>query len=125
MQGQPNLMQSGPQVWKLGPVFRPIYSAFAGHRSSPITELKSIGPFQPADFLVADDSNPSKIVDWVWSRYGHFSAEQLSDMTHEPGTPWRNKVEACGYQVPRFLELSDDEIRPYFVDLAKKEGFIQ
>ena len=124
MQGQPQLMQSGPQVWKLGPVFRPIYSTFAGHRSRPITEMKSIGPFQSATFLELDEGNASKMIDWVWGRYGRFSAEQLSDMAHEPGTPWRKKVEACGYQVPRFLELSDDEIRPYFVDLARKEGFL-
>ena len=122
---EPVLMQSKPQVWKLGPVFRPIYSAFASHRNQKILEAKKLNPFAPPEDIDMSDANESQVIEWVWGRYGRFSAVQLSEMTHEPGTPWRKKVEECEYRVPRFLELSDDEIRPYFVDLARKEGFIK
>jgi uncharacterized phage-associated protein len=121
---EPVLMQSRPQVWKLGPVFHPIYSAFASHKNQRIAEAKKSNPFAPAPEVLESDDNESQVIDWIWGRYGGFSAVQLSDMTHEPGTPWRKKVEECEFRVPRFLELSDDEIRPFFLELARKEGFI-
>lgn len=124
---EPTLMQSKPQVWKLGPVFQPIYSAYAGHRGGQIepNQIKPIGPFEEARTIQQSDDSESKLIDWIWGRYGHFTGAQLSDMTHEPGTPWHNKVKDKGFVVERFLDLEDDEIRPYFYNLAKKEGFIE
>ncbi len=122
----PPLMQSKPQVWKLGPVFQPVYSAYASHRSSQIlaNQIKSVGPFRSAETISRSDNYESQIIDWIWGRYGHFTGIQLSDMTHEPGTPWHKKVVEKNFVVPRFTELTDDEIRPYFLALGKKEGFI-
>ena len=124
---KPVLMQSRPQVWKLGPVFHPIYTAFASHRSERIGKaaMKPLGPFQGPETVERTEASESKLIDWIWGRYGHYTGIQLSDMTHEVGTPWRNKVEKEKFVVPRFMELEDDEIRPYFQDLARREGFLQ
>ena len=124
---EPALMRTRPQVWKFGPVFQPVYSAFAGHKNEPIDEnqIKPIGPFQRPGCIEQSDRKESQIVDWIWTRYGQFSATELSSMTHEIGTPWYNRAQQHNFLIPRFTELTDEEIRPYFLDIAKKEGFIQ
>ena len=116
------LSASGPQVWKLGPVFQPIYSAFASHRNEPIRDTKKVSPFSSNFTIEPNDGLPNELVDWVWERYGHYSGIQLSDMTHEKGTPWYRVAEKHNFRIPRFQELPDDEIRPYFLELAEKEG---
>lgn len=121
----PPLTTAKPQVWKLGPVFRPIYAAFASHRAEPIVECKRPNPFAPAGTIPREEAPGSQVVDWIWGRYGHLSGIQLSEMTHEVGTPWHNKAKAHNFVVPQFLELTDDEIRPYFRDMAIKEGLIR
>ena len=120
----PPLAQTRPQVWKLGPVFQPVYSAFSAHRGDFIKEVKKIDPFTPAYVIDSGESDESQVVDWVWDRYGHFSGVDLSNKTHEPGTPWHNKVKENKFVIERYTELSDDEIRPYFYSLALKEGLI-
>ena len=34
-----------PQVWKLGPVFRPIFGAFASFRDQQTSKKQPVGPF--------------------------------------------------------------------------------
>ncbi len=113
-----------PQVWKLGPVFLPIYGAFAGFRDNYITEPQKIGPFQPSKMIELSDESESAVVDWIWGRYGHFSGVQLSNMTHEFGTPWYTIAKSRNFVVPKYFEMSDDENRTYFTNLAEKEGLI-
>lgn len=122
---QPPLAQSRPQVWKLGPVFQPVYSAFASCKGDFIRETRKIDPFSPAYTIADNDTPESQVVDWVWDRYGHFKGIELSNKTHEVGTPWHDKVKANNFVIERFTELSDDEIRPYFRNLAINEGLIQ
>lgn len=124
MNGQEPLTNVRPQVWKLGPVFQPIYGAFASHKGDIITEQKPLGPFTPASSIARSDTPPSQFVDWIWSRYGHFTGFQLSDMTHEPGTPWYKIAKAHNFVIPRFSEMDEDENRAYFAELARKEGFL-
>lgn len=119
------LAQSRPQVWKLGPVFQPVYSAFAAHRGDFIREPKKIDPFTPAYTIDAGDAAESQVIDWVWERYGHFTGTVLSNKTHEIGTPWHNKVKENKFVIERFTELTDDEVRPYFHNLAVQEGIIE
>jgi len=118
------LTEQGPQVWKLGPVFHPIYTAFSGNRASSIKELAPIGPFDPASVIANDESDESRIVDWVWRRYGSYTGPKLSDMTHEKGTPWYKIASDNSFMIPKFQEMPDNEIRPYFRELAQKEGLL-
>lgn len=120
---QPALINVRPQVWKLGPVFQPVYNAFASYRGESIHEREPIEPFGgPESIASANDDKQSRIIDWIWGRYGHFDGISLSDMTHEPGTPWYTIAEKHDFKVPRYLEIPDEENRAYFTRLAKKEG---
>ena len=81
-------------------------------------------PFQAAASIPLGDGNESAVVDWIWQRYGHFRGVELSNMTHEPGTPWYNIAKRQNFVVPKYFEMSDDENRTYFTDLARREGII-
>lgn len=124
MNGAPPVATSKPQVWKLGPVFQPIYGEFSKFKNGAITGMQPLGPFSGPASIAREKTPGSQMVDWIWNRYGHFSAFELSDMTHQAGTPWYNVALKHKFEVPRFTEMEDDEIRPYFTNLAQKEGII-
>lgn len=111
-----------PQVWKLGPVFRPIYGAFAAYRGNFIDKQQKVGPFSGDDAISKGNSSASLLIDWIWDKYGHFDGLELSDMTHEPGTPWHTIAKKYNFEVPKFLEIDDDTNRAYFNKLAQAEG---
>ncbi len=54
------------------------------------------------------------VIDHVWSKYGEKNAKQLSDMTHEPNTPWSKAYFNRG----RNSSLKDDEIQEHYTQLA-------
>jgi uncharacterized phage-associated protein len=112
-----------PQVWKLGPVFQPIYSAFASSRADAIKEMRSDNPFVPASVIPAEDTSEIQLIDWIWQRYGGYTGVELSDKTHEVGTPWHDAVKSRGYVVPRFLEMDQNAVGAYFRNVAKAEGY--
>lgn len=114
-----------PQVWKMGPVFYQVFASFADEKANRITRPQASEPFSdPEKFDSEDDSNPSRLVDWIWGRYGGYTGIELSDMTHKPGTPWYEIAKENNFRVPKYLEMPDDKNRAYFVGLAKKEGLI-
>ncbi|MEZ5823960.1 MAG: DUF4065 domain-containing protein [Geminicoccaceae bacterium] len=118
------LTRDKPQVWKLGPVFRPIYGAFASYRGGLIDKKQKVGPFSGEDSIPVSERNESQFVEWIWGRYGHFDGLKLSKMTHEPGTPWYKIAKEHDFVVPKFLEMNDDENRSYFYNMASEEGLI-
>ena len=109
--GEP-LVDEPPQAWDNGPVFRSIWDRF-----------KMFGFGSKSGLLEGNDGRPfeahlnaaeADIIDRVWKRYGHLSGRALSDMTHQPGTPWWKAYFDRG----RNAELDRDEIRAHFVKLA-------
>jgi uncharacterized phage-associated protein len=112
------ILTEAPEVWKFGPVFESLYSALRPFGSAPITRPVT-PPFGEAPLIPAEDTNTLEWVDWVWNRYGHLSALQLSDMTHEVGTPWQIEAEAKEYRVPRHHAIPDATTKRYFEGLAK------
>lgn len=118
------LVSVKPQMWKLGPIFNPVYGAFAGSKHSTDLTVKKVGPFLGPDFVETDDSKESRQIDWIWQRYGGYTSVELSDMAHEPGTPWYTIAQQHDFRVPRFFEMDDIANREYFTDLAIKEGLV-
>lgn len=120
------LINSRPQVWKYGPVFQPIYSAFSKYKDTQITAMAQVNPGQPPYAIDAQQhTDESNILEWIWSRYGDYSGLQLSDMTHQPDTPWYAKARANNFSIAPYTEFTDDEIRAYFDRLGRQQGFIQ
>jgi len=76
--GEP-LFPDEVQAWREGPVVPGLY---AHHRKQYMIAEWQWGRAE------AIEGSAAEIVDWVASRYGEFSAERLSRMTHNE-VPWR------------------------------------
>ena len=112
-----------PQVWRYGPVFPSMYRVLAGNGTRPIKFSQRDAPFGPPPNIDDEDDNVRGLMDWIWSRYGGYTAVQLSDMTHELGTPWRTIAMQHDYRVPRNFEMPDQLVRNYFREVeARKQG---
>ena len=115
------ILTEAPQVWKYGPVFESLYRALRPYGSATIRDV--VGePARPAPQIPITDDLTIRWVEWVWNRYGHLNALQLSDMTHEVGTPWQMEADAKGYRVPKRHPIPDATTRKYFKGLAADLG---
>jgi uncharacterized phage-associated protein len=112
------------QAWAYGPVIRSLYGEFKEFGNGPITRPARSAEFKDRKVMIRipsindchDSANyevTRSILNRVWEVYGGFSAIQLSNMTHEDGSPW---------SIARMdnKEIIDDEvIKRYFSALTK------
>jgi len=100
------LFEEDFEVWQFGPVLPSIYREFSHYGARPITDY-AYAPFddQHRVLLVADKSREFyKALDFVWSKYGCYSATKLSELTHEDETAWKKALDR------KEKHLSDDDI---------------
>jgi uncharacterized phage-associated protein len=92
------------EAWDYGPVIRDLYQAFRKFGDGPITEpamIVAAGPgtsqirFEvPRIAPVAENVDTISLLNRVWEVYKPFTSIQLSNMTHEPGSPWKQARDA-------------------------------
>ena len=112
------IVSEKPEVWRHGPVFSSLYSALAGHAAQAITSPQRAAFGQSAPRIDDQDEEACDLIDFVWNRYGGFSALYLSELTHKKGTPWQITAASHQYRVPRHHPISDELIRAEFQRLA-------
>lgn len=96
--GEP-LVIAEAQAWQYGPVYPQVYRSFKKFGSGKISEKainKSTGDIYFADFSESEVSLMESVVD----AYGKLHAFQLSDMMHQPGTPWHDVFTTQGPYAP-------------------------
>lgn len=110
--GEP-LIAEKPQAWDNGPVYLSLWRHVKdwGYQGS---NCELVSPFSGQVLRANLTSAEVSVIDHVWSRYGNYSAKQLSDMTHEPETPWTKAYVGRG----RNSEIRDQEIYEHYVKLA-------
>jgi len=120
------LVEERPQVWRYGPVFRSLYNILTGRGDSPITAPVVVNPVTGDVPLIAPDAQneDSRLIDWIWLRYGAFSELDLSRAAHATGTPWHQMAARYDFAVPFNLEIPNDVLETYFRGLAITEGAI-
>ena len=99
------------EAWDGGPVMRSIWDHIRdfGRNASGLFGQSPDAPY------TADLSDSERaVIKHVWDRYGSYTGQQLSDMTHQEGTPWSNAYFGRG----RNSRLLDDDIKQHFTDLA-------
>lgn len=118
-------MTDKPQVWRYGPVFQWVYSAFSKFGNSEITDKVGMNPFGGRPLELDADAKPEvqALLGWIWSEYGHKSGIKLSDETHAVGTPWRDIAERHKFRVPLGTEIPSELDWKYFARLAERRGF--
>ena len=106
------------EAWKFGPVVRSVYHDLKKFQGSAISQyLSEIDPFSGDERKYAvnrDCHTLYQSIDIAWQKYIGISAESLSTMTHEQGTPWDEIRKAGAEVIPNTL------IQEYFVDLATR-----
>lgn len=128
------LIDEQVEAWKFGPVIRSLYRAFRDSGNQPVTS--NYRPLE-TEFDGADlkwhygappsvDDDPAnaeftkKLLNKVWDVFGKYTAFQLSNMTHEPGTPWARVVQEYGGDPPKHTDIPPYMIRDYFAELGKR-----
>jgi uncharacterized phage-associated protein len=125
------------EAWRHGPVIPSLFREFKYFGNSPISrkakELRYVGEseisleeIEPSiDSEVQDEAERdflNAFLDRVWKTYGHFTAIQLSNLTHEKGTPWDRIATRYNEKIPRGLAIPDNLIREYFLNKMKLLG---
>jgi uncharacterized phage-associated protein len=133
--GEGQLFSESVQAWKYGPVIPSLFHEFKVFGKLPITKLSGLSDVEevgePGDdgstvekpFIDPWDTDRIKLIDWVWLKYGHLSGYQLSELTHEDGTPWSESVKEMkeamgGVWVPGW-PIRTELIRNYYAGLLK------
>ncbi|MBX3476685.1 MAG: SocA family protein [Brevundimonas sp.] len=105
------LVADAPEAWDNGPVFRKIWDRIRDYgfdRQGHIL-MTNGRPFK-ADLTPKE----RKVLEHVWNKYSKFSQYDLSDMTHQPGTPWTEAY----FERGRNAKLSDKVIKEHYKQLA-------
>lgn len=127
------------EAWSFGPVIRSVYRTFREYGDRPITEKgrsfhhKGIpdASGQVSHWRVPSiDDEPelatftTQLLDKIWEIYGRYSAIQLSNMTHDPGSPWDHAVKRCkeenGGQLLKGTDIPTAVIKEYFTARLKR-----
>lgn len=115
------LTTEGPEIWKHGPVFGSMYRTFRVFGRQPIIQPQSANPVLPPVNIDADDNYAREFVQWVWSRYGHLSGFELSDMTHRPNSPWHRTAMDHNFRVQYNTHIPDQYIYEEFSRLLNAD----
>lgn len=79
-----SLTDDDVEAWRYGPVIPNLYGAIRHYKGRPVTE--SISTFSDEEIFL--DEEQRQIITFVYQRYANFSGKQLSNLTHQVGTPW-------------------------------------
>ena len=118
------LTASEPEAWDRGPVYPELRNKINHVGSRSVTSQIHENDGNPFAVLASEkrgdvitgnfDQIETQIIDLVWGRYGHLHGFTLSDLTHEPGTPWYNAYYTRG----RNSAISNEEIQKHYSELA-------
>jgi uncharacterized phage-associated protein len=120
--GEP-LIAEDVQAWDNGPVFRELYDHLKNAGKACIRAL--ISPASRDNFFQRDVSkepyraelseSESGVIQHVWNRYGRYGAFKLSDMTHQPGTPWFKAY----FERGRSSRIEPEDIKRHYIELSR------
>jgi len=111
------LLREKVEAWRYGPVIRSLYSAVKSYRDGciPVTNLN-----EKAYFTVMNDekfdSEELAVIEQVYRLYGEFSGIQLSNLTHQEGSPWHSVWSIAGQN----SEIPDEIIKDHYKALYHK-----
>ncbi|MGB0867960.1 MAG: Panacea domain-containing protein [Flavobacteriales bacterium] len=97
------LIKDRIEAWQYGPVIPNLYHEIRAFKGDPI----------PLDQFIKEEKVDEVVMGFlriVWKHYKKFTGIQLSDKTHEKGTPWD---EAYNHGV-RYIEIENERIQYYY-----------
>lgn len=107
------LINEQVEAWRYGPVVRSIYDAAKSYGNRPVTNYLE-HPFYLPQIDLVQTPDISSLLNWVWSQYGRFDGAQLSNMTHEVGSPWHKIYTQTGGNPLYGTDIPQSEIEQHF-----------
>lgn len=117
------ILDEAPQVWRHGPVFASLYDALKGFGHAPISTMQRRFFSEVPDRVDDDDQESVDLIEWVWQRYGRYDQFYLSNLTHQPNTPWHKTAKAYQFRVPMSTDIPLTTIQDHFKAIAAERGF--
>lgn len=105
------LLSEPPQAWQYGPVVPSLYHSIKQYGAGPIT-TQIEGDTDPQQ--LSDEAR--RLIKAVYDTYAHFSGTQLSNMTHQPNTPWSQTWTAAG----KNAVIPNEIIQAHYRELAQR-----
>lgn len=126
------LINEEMQAWKFGPVAPSLYRELRRYGSAKITEPEGVYDFSGFNPFASDaisapltvprvpqeDQFTHQLLEKIWEVFGCYPAIQLTQMTHQEGTPWAQAIQ--GYDpnaIPSGLTVSNEVTKQYFKQL--------
>lgn len=110
------LLDERVEAWQYGPVIPTLYHEFKtygrGAISEYATEFDIDDDYDWITPKIPDDRELKEFLDKIWEVYSPYSAIQLSNATHQPGTPWHTTWGHDG--APKGTDINNNLIKDYF-----------
>lgn len=117
------LVKQQVEAWEYGPVIKVVRDAFKDFGKKHITRFAEKLDLETGELVsVGNTLSPEdeRFVESIYWLYEQKSAFELSDMTHEQGSPW-DKVWNTNEAVGRFgLRIKNEDIREYFKSMKAR-----
>lgn len=106
------LIHEPVKAWDFGPVIPSLYERLREYGSGPV--------YNPIDYFGANSLGPreQQAVRSAWRAYGHLDAWQLSDITHQQGSPWEQVWNNGG----RYSDIPDYVTHRYYQNRISRGG---
>ena len=117
------LVRQDFEAWKRGPVVKVVRDEFRAFKKNPINiRAQRLDIYTGKREIVEPilDDNDRRFILQVFNSYYHYGAWNLSEMTHEAGSPWDslwNSPEPIGRLA---LRIKNREIKAHFDGLADR-----
>ena len=122
---KPLVCDEDPEAWRYGPVFPSVYHEFKYRGGLPIIELgtdfklNDKGKFvREVPKIKEDDVTTKRLLNKVWEIYGTWSGTQLSQLCHQPGTPWEKTWKRS--RGTRNTNILDAVIKEHYLEKIKQ-----
>lgn len=104
------LSRDSVEAWQFGPVFRNLYDSLPYKGSEKIT--RPITSIFNSEAIISSEFSSKEIalIEKVIEEYGDLDAFELSDITHEIGSPWDRTIKSKG----KFGVIDNDLIRRHY-----------
>ncbi|MFN3231446.1 MAG: Panacea domain-containing protein [Alphaproteobacteria bacterium] len=122
--GRP-LISNNFEAWEYGPVVRVVYEQFSKYKKNPIAaraKRVDILTGEVSTYEYNFDSETETFLTTILDAYSEFSGPVLSNMTHEPGSPWDQVWNRDDGTINLGLRISDADIKSYFESVARREA---
>jgi uncharacterized phage-associated protein len=112
------------EAWSYGPVVSDIYHEFKSFGLDPITEPATNidDKLELTTPQIGNEEQDNQVKDFlakIYGTYGKYTGVQLSNATHQPGSPWSVIREKCG-ENDRHVVIPNPLIQQYFEGQIKK-----